>query len=86
MIEEQFGKEQEYSWIVVRSDKGPLNRKELEDYQLDTELMEYALDKNERAHMEYDGEADRLLLIFNPNYSYPEYLCVTIKKIIRNKQ
>lgn len=65
MIEEHFGKEHGYSWIVVRSDKGPLNRQELEDYQLDTELMEYALDKNERAHMEYDAEGDRLLLIFN---------------------
>ena len=65
MIEEQFGKELGYSWIVVRSDRGPLNRQELEDYQLDTELMEYALDKNERAHIEYEVEADRLLLIFN---------------------
>lgn len=65
MIEKRFGLENELSWIIVDSDKGRIDQTIMEDYHLDSELMSYALDKNERAHLEYDTANDRLLLIFN---------------------
>lgn len=34
-------------------------------YQIDTETIEYALDKNERAHMDYNREDGTVLFIYN---------------------
>lgn len=36
-----------------------------ETYHIDSEVMTYALDKNERAHTEYNSETDTFVVIFN---------------------
>ncbi|WP_407856518.1 magnesium transporter CorA family protein [Enterococcus hailinensis] len=38
------------------------------DYGIDSDFVEYSLDRNERAHLDYDKDNDVLMLIFNvPN-------------------
>ena len=57
-----------YSWININSD----NKHELEGYykkyDIDMEILDYSLDKNERAHLDYDESRDTFVMIFNiPN-------------------
>lgn len=65
MIEKRFGNNNELSWIIIHSEREMIDKQLVEDYGLDKELVSYALDKNERAHLEYNIKTDRLLLIFN---------------------
>lgn len=65
MIEKRFGNNNELSWIIIHSEREMIDKQLVEDYGLDKELVSYALDKNERAHFEYNVKLDRLLLIFN---------------------
>ncbi|MEG3313871.1 magnesium transporter CorA family protein [Streptococcus parasuis] len=65
MIEKRFGNNNELSWIIIHSEREMIDKQLVEDYGLDKELVSYALDKNERAHLEYNVKLDRLLLIFN---------------------
>ncbi|HFR3382988.1 TPA: CorA family divalent cation transporter, partial [Streptococcus suis] len=55
MIEKHFGSNNEFQWIVIDASKEQANQNIMEKYNLDNELMSYALDKNERAHLEYDS-------------------------------
>ncbi|BCP63778.1 TPA: magnesium transporter CorA family protein [Streptococcus suis] len=65
MIEKRFGNNNELSWIIIHSGREIIDKKLVDEYDLDNELISYALDKNERAHLEYNVKLDRLLLIFN---------------------
>ena len=65
LIEKRFGNNNELSWIIIHSEREMIDKQLVEDYGLDKELVLYALDKNERAHLEYNVKLDRLLLIFN---------------------
>lgn len=65
MIEKRFGNNNELSWIIIHSEGEMIDKQLVEDYGLDKELVLYALDKNEKAHLKYDVKLDRLLLIFN---------------------
>ncbi|NQM31120.1 magnesium transporter CorA family protein [Streptococcus suis] len=65
MIEKRFGNNNELSWIIIHSGREIIDKKLVDEYDLDNELISYALDKNERAHLEYNIKTDRLLLIFN---------------------
>lgn len=65
VIEKRFGNNNELSWIIIHSEGEMIDKQLVEDYGLDKELVLYALDKNEKAHLKYDVKLDRLLLIFN---------------------
>ena len=65
MIEKRFGNNNELSWIIIHSEREMIDKQLVEDYGLDKELVLYALDKNEKAHLQYNEKLDRLLLIFN---------------------
>ncbi|HFI0620078.1 TPA: magnesium transporter CorA family protein [Streptococcus suis] len=65
MIEKRFGINNELSWIIIHSGSEIIDKKLVDEFDLDNELISYALDKNERAHLEYNIKTDRLLLIFN---------------------
>lgn len=60
-----FGKNQENSWLILNSKELKNDPQYYKNYGLTEELVTYALDKNERARMEYEEETDTLLLIFN---------------------
>jgi Mg2+ and Co2+ transporter CorA len=56
------------TWINLKTEE----QKELEQlytkYNIDDEIIEYTLDENERAHLDYDKSTDTLVLIYNvPN-------------------
>lgn len=55
----------DFSWITVQFDRKPDPEEFLEEYDIDEEIIEYALDKNERAHIEYRNSEDTFILIFN---------------------
>ena len=65
MIEKRLGNNNELSWIIIHSEREMIDKQLVEDYGLDKELVLYALDKNEKAHLQYNEKLDRLLLIFN---------------------
>ncbi|MFD2727841.1 magnesium transporter CorA family protein [Enterococcus camelliae] len=58
-----FGQNQ--TWISINSDKIGETSQIYQAYKIDEETLGYALDKNERAHTEYDWETDTLTVIFN---------------------
>lgn len=43
-----------------------------ETYGISDEMLTYSLDKNERARVEYDGETDAFLLVFNVPHHHKE--------------
>jgi Mg2+ and Co2+ transporter CorA len=58
----------QYSWVNINTD----DKEELSDlyteYGIDDEIIEYSLDKNERAHLDYEARTNTFVLIFNiPN-------------------
>ncbi|KXT82098.1 magnesium transporter CorA family protein [Streptococcus panodentis] len=52
-------------WINIDSDEVKKNAQIYQDYGIDQETIEYALDKNERAHMDYNRENGTVLFIYN---------------------
>lgn len=52
-------------WINIDSDDAKRNAQIYQDYELDPETVEYALDRNERAHMDYNRENGTVLFIYN---------------------
>ena len=52
-------------WINIDSDSFKKNARIYQDYEIDKETIEYALDKNERAHMDYNRENGTVLFIYN---------------------
>ena len=63
VLEKQLGNG--CTWIDL--DLGKLNKLEdlSEIYGLDKETIEYALDRNERAHMDYHRESETVTFIYN---------------------
>lgn len=63
VLEKQLGNG--CTWIDL--DLGKLNKLEdlSEIYGLDKETIEYALDRNERAHMDYHRESGTVTFIYN---------------------
>lgn len=59
----EFG--QGNSWIAIDSDKISESSHLYEEYGVDKEQISYALDENERAHMEYDWDDQSLTIIYN---------------------
>lgn len=59
----QFG--QNLLWITLNSDQLAESSDLYQQYGIDEETVSYALDKNERAHTEYNWETDTLTVIFN---------------------
>ena len=63
VLEKQLGKG--CTWIDLDVDKIK-NMEDLSDiYGLDKETIEYALDRNERAHMDYNRETETVTFIYN---------------------
>ena len=63
VLEKQLGNG--CTWIDLDVDKIK-NMEDLSDiYGLDKETIEYALDRNERAHMDYDRETETVTFIYN---------------------
>lgn len=60
-----FGKNKENSWLVLDSEDLKVEIQAYKNYGITKELATYALDKNERARMEYDEDSKTFLLIFN---------------------
>ena len=52
-------------WINIDSDDVKKNGQIYQDYNIDLETIEYALDKKERAHMDYNRENGTVLFIYN---------------------
>lgn len=56
------------SWINIDAENTEELKNLYRDYGIDSEFIDYSLDRNERAHLDYDKATDVLLLIFNaPN-------------------
>lgn len=64
MIKEvEFAKDK--SWIIIDSDQARQTSQAYYDYQIDEEVISYALDKKERALIDYDHSKDSFVLVFN---------------------
>ena len=59
----QFGENN--TWINIDSDLISEYSSIYDTYDIDDEMIEYALDKNERAHMEYNRRTKTLVFIYN---------------------
>lgn len=63
--ERSFGPNGENTWFIIDAETTDLANVMVDDFRLDTEAITYALDKNERAHIDYDAENQRLLVVYN---------------------
>ena len=62
-IEKELGYKRH--WINIDSDIVSEQSYLYTKYDIDQETVEYALDKNERAHMEYDWQTETMIIICN---------------------
>ena len=62
-IDKQLG--QDRKWINIDSDLIAENSYLYKKYEIDKETIEYAMDKNERAHMDYNRENGTITFIYN---------------------
>ncbi|EOI00593.1 hypothetical protein UAY_01696 [Enterococcus moraviensis ATCC BAA-383] len=65
MITEKKFSNDENVWININSDQVSTDSDLYKQYGIDTEIISYALDKNERARIEYDNELETFILIYN---------------------
>lgn len=82
----QFG---DNTWININSDLISEYSSIYDTYEIDDEMIEYALDKNERAHMEYNRRTKTLVVIYNVlNLSKEEnhYETIPLTFIVRQNQ
>ncbi|EHW9790896.1 magnesium transporter CorA family protein [Listeria innocua] len=63
-IQTIFGNEL-YNWININTDKADNLEDIYATYDIDEEVIAYSLDRNERAHFEYDQKSDTFLVVFN---------------------
>lgn len=78
-----------FSWIIVEFDKQPDSQELFERFEIDDEIIEYAIDKNERAHIEYNLKEDEFLLIFNAiNLEKQDnhYETIPVTFLVKNKK
>ena len=77
------------TWININSDLISEYSAIYDTYDIDDEMIEYALDKNERAHMEYNRRTKTLVVIYNVlNLSREEnhYDTIPLTFIVRQNQ
>ena len=77
------------TWININSDLISEYSSIYDTYEIDDEMIEYALDKNERAHMEYNRRTKTLVVIYNVlNLSKEEnhYETIPLTFIVRQNQ
>ena len=53
------------TWINIDADEITEKSKIYEDYDIDPKIIEYALDENEHAHMDYDREDGTVTFIYS---------------------
>ncbi|MBC1378738.1 magnesium transporter CorA family protein [Listeria innocua] len=63
-IQTIFGNEL-YNWININTDKADNLEDIYTTYDIDEEVIAYSLDRNERAHFEYDQKSDTFVVVFN---------------------
>ncbi|MGY3778756.1 magnesium transporter CorA family protein [Isobaculum melis] len=88
MTEKRFGKG-ENIWITIHSDYVATDSELYKQYGIDSEIISYALDKNERARFEYDNELEAFILIYNvprKKKNDNHYDAVPITFLIKDKQ
>lgn len=54
-----------FNWTVIEIDRRMDPQELIEKFNFDEDIIEYALDKNERAHIEYNHKENSFLLIYN---------------------
>ena len=77
------------TWININSDLISEYSSIYDTYGIDDEMIEYALDKNERAHMDYNRRTKTLVVIYNVlNLSKEEnhYETIPLTFIVRQNQ
>ena len=77
------------TWININSDLISEYSAIYDTYDIDDEMIEYALDKNERAHMEYNRRTKTLVVIYNVlNLSREEnhYDTIPLTFVVRQNQ
>ena len=60
-----FGPKKDFIWIDIKKDDENVVQELKSQAKLDKELLGYALDEHENAHVEYDAEEELLLIVFN---------------------
>ena len=77
------------SWININSDLISEYSSIYETYEIDSEMLEYALDEHERAHIEYDRRKETLIVIYNvikQSVSSSQYETIPMTFIVRKNQ
>ncbi|EPR4685777.1 TPA: magnesium transporter CorA family protein [Listeria innocua] len=87
-IQTIFGNEL-YNWININTDKADNLEDIYATYDIDEEVIAYSLDRNERAHFEYDQKTDTFVVVFNvPDQRKIDnhYETIPMVYIIKDKQ
>ncbi|EFR91737.1 magnesium transporter CorA family protein, partial [Listeria innocua FSL S4-378] len=87
-IQTIFGNEL-YNWININTDKADNLEDIYATYDIDEEVIAYSLDRNERAHFEYDQKSDTFVVVFNvPDQRKIDnhYETIPMVYIIKDKQ
>lgn len=77
------------SWININSDLISEYSSIYETYEIDSEMLEYALDEHERAHIEYDRRKETLIVIYNvikQSLNSNQYGTIPMTFIVRKNQ
>ena len=77
------------SWININSDLISEYSSIYETYEIDSEMLEYALDEHERAHIEYDRRKETLIVIYNvikQSLNSSQYETIPMTFIVRRNQ
>ncbi len=54
-----------YNWINIDTDSTDNLADFYEKYHIDDEVIAYSIDRNERAHFEYDQKSNTFVIVFN---------------------
>ncbi|MBC1630585.1 magnesium transporter CorA family protein [Listeria welshimeri] len=63
-IQTVFGNEK-YNWVNIDTDKTMKLEEIYATYKIDEEVIAYSIDRNERAHFEYDQKTNTFVVVFN---------------------
>ena len=77
------------SWININSDLISEYSSIYDTYEIDSEMLEYALDEHERAHIEYDRRKETLIVIYNvikQSLNSNQYEIIPMTFIVRRNQ
>ncbi|MBC1376068.1 magnesium transporter CorA family protein [Listeria sp. FSL L7-0091] len=87
-IQTIFGNKK-YNWVNIDTDKAGKLENIYTTYNIDEEVIAYSLDRNERAHFEYDQKTDTFVVVFNvPDQRKIDnhYETIPMVYIIKDKQ